>query len=69
VSDARAEDQDIVRGQPIKANRVGQCAAFPVCRDKILVGQDIVEVGGVWAHFEGTCADEVEAKLREVDAA
>jgi hypothetical protein len=65
MTDARQEDQDRIVGQPIKANRVGVCAAAPVCKDKILVGQDIVEVGGNWVHE--SCVDEMESLLAAPD--
>jgi hypothetical protein len=68
VSDARAEDQDRVFGQPIEAIQDGWC---PGCGKRILGrrgavdGELIVERHGSWLHADGTCLDEYEAKLRE----
>lgn len=67
MTDARQEDQERIVGQPVIAHRIGQCAASPVCKDKILVGDDIVEVADGWVHFEGSCIDDFEAQLAETD--
>jgi hypothetical protein len=65
MTDARQEDQERIVGQPIRANRVGRCAAAPVCKDKILVDDLIVEVDGSWVHAEGSCVDDLEIVLAE----
>lgn len=67
MTDARAEDQERIVGQPVKATRVGRCAVPPpACKDKILIDDDIVEVGGNWVHE--SCVDEMEARLAEPDS-
>lgn len=64
MTDARQEDQGRIVGQPIKATREGRCAVnWPVCRDKILVDDDIVDVSGNWVH-DG-CVEAMEAQLAE----
>lgn len=70
MTDARREDQDRIVGQPIKATRVGPCAAYPICEDKILIDQDIVEVSGGWVHAGEpgavwTCKDDFDVLLAE----
>lgn len=62
MTDARQEDQERIVGQPIQANRVGRCARV-ACPDKILVGEDIVEVANSWVHVD--CVDGFEAQLAE----
>lgn len=63
MTDARQEDQDRIVGQPIQANRVGRCARA-ACPDKILIGEDILEVSGSWVHAD--CADGFEPQQAEV---
>ena len=62
MSDARAEDQERIVGQPVVAQHLGWCAN-PRCKDRVLVGQEIVETPAGWCHFEGTCADDAMAFL------
>lgn len=66
MTDPRQEDQERDTPAVVLANRVGECAA-EVCKDKILVGQPIVQVDGSWVHDDGSCRDDFEAQLAERD--
>jgi len=66
MTDARQEDQEQAVGRPVLATRVGRCAVRPpACRDRILVGEEIVKVGGSWVHE--ACVEAMEAQLAETD--
>ena len=67
MTDGRQEDQERIDGQPVIAHRVGQCAAAPICKDRILVGDPILEIDGNWVHAEGSCPDDLETVLAETD--
>jgi hypothetical protein len=70
MTDPRQEDRERLAAEPVRATHSDEFC--PGCRKRIVEGEAIAQVRGEWIHAgepdqPWTCADDLEAKLAEVD--